>query len=338
MILKELAKDKAKNGSVKEAFRNEEGAIDLASIMVGIIVIGLIGGVIAATVFAVIPWAQDNAAKQQLDAVNTAQSARAGLNDGKYSTNLTGLLDTPAAKVAIRSNEVNCFGAFVTSASGATFYSSSVKTQPTKVAANATWPATKPTGYPVGCSWPTTAVVAQNYIVNQSFEGSNVGVSESSGVSGVSGIGNGDKSFSVVDSSTAHSGTKVLRITRAGTTNGIGAGFVTGTVEPGDYVASFKIRSDKPLRFGSYSGETAPAGYVSAVKTVTDQTPVITLTPEWQTISAKFTVTQAGALKPGFHQTTAGGPTPAIGDIVEIDSVQVVKATGDDVRDTTYEQ
>jgi len=74
------AKIKAAQGNVKEAFTNEQGAIDLASIMVGIIVIGLIGGVIAATVFAVIPWAQDNAAKQQLDSVAAAQSAYVGLS------------------------------------------------------------------------------------------------------------------------------------------------------------------------------------------------------------------------------------------------------------------
>lgn len=63
-----------------EIFRNEYGAIDLSSIMVGIIVIGLIGGVIASTVFVVIPWAQDNAAKQQLDSVVSAESAYFGLS------------------------------------------------------------------------------------------------------------------------------------------------------------------------------------------------------------------------------------------------------------------
>lgn len=62
-----------------QIFKNEKGAIDLASIMVGIIVIGLVGGVIAGTVFAVIPWAQDNAAKQQLESVEAAQSAYMGL-------------------------------------------------------------------------------------------------------------------------------------------------------------------------------------------------------------------------------------------------------------------
>lgn len=59
---------------------NSKAAIDLASIMVGIIVIGLIGGVIAATVFAVIPWAQDNAAKEQLESIHTAQNAAYGFS------------------------------------------------------------------------------------------------------------------------------------------------------------------------------------------------------------------------------------------------------------------
>ena len=81
------AMNKAGRGSVREAFKNEDGAIDLASIMVGIIVIGIIGGVIAATVFAVIPWAQDNAAKGVLDSVATAESAYLGFAEGKaYAT------------------------------------------------------------------------------------------------------------------------------------------------------------------------------------------------------------------------------------------------------------
>ena len=83
MSLIATAKSKAFKGNVSEAFKNEAGAIDLASIMVGIIVIGLIGGVIAATVFAVIPWAQDNAAKQQLDSVASAQAAYVGLSADK---------------------------------------------------------------------------------------------------------------------------------------------------------------------------------------------------------------------------------------------------------------
>jgi len=59
---------------------SSRAAIDLASIMVGIIIIGLIGGVIAATVFAVIPWSQDKAAKQQLESVHIAENAFFGLS------------------------------------------------------------------------------------------------------------------------------------------------------------------------------------------------------------------------------------------------------------------
>lgn len=80
LFLHKIERRRKKNINPQQALRNEDGAIDLSSIMVGIIVIGLIGGVIAATVFAVIPWAQDNAAKQQLDSVVSAESAYFGLS------------------------------------------------------------------------------------------------------------------------------------------------------------------------------------------------------------------------------------------------------------------
>lgn len=58
-----------------DAFKNEQGAIDLGSIMTGVIVLGVIGGVIASTVFAIIPWVQNTAAKESLQSVTTAQGA-----------------------------------------------------------------------------------------------------------------------------------------------------------------------------------------------------------------------------------------------------------------------
>ena len=87
--------ESVKNKSVdrklsREIFVNENGAIDLASIMVGIIVIGIIGGVIAATVFAIIPWAQDNAAKANLNAVKQAQSVYAGFEASKAAGAISG--------------------------------------------------------------------------------------------------------------------------------------------------------------------------------------------------------------------------------------------------------
>lgn len=63
--------------------RSTQGAIDLASIMVGVIVIAIIGAGIFATLSSVIPWAQDNTAKQSLLNISQAQSV-ARVKDGKY--------------------------------------------------------------------------------------------------------------------------------------------------------------------------------------------------------------------------------------------------------------
>jgi hypothetical protein len=158
MSLITIAQNKATSSSLKEAFTNEDGAIDLASIMVGIIVIGLIGGVIAATVFAVIPWAQDNAAKQQLDSVASAESAYIGLSttdntgagtqqsfasltsnkitgsDGSTLFDATGLNSGAKPQLAVSASGTGNgahYGAAVRSASGKVFYISDTKTQPT---------------------------------------------------------------------------------------------------------------------------------------------------------------------------------------------------------------
>jgi len=76
--------------TLHEVFVSSKGAIDLASIMVGIVIIGIVGGLIAATVFAVIPWTQDNAAKHQLEAAHTAESVFTGMS-------MTG--DTPVGSI-----------------------------------------------------------------------------------------------------------------------------------------------------------------------------------------------------------------------------------------------
>ena len=143
---------KAQRGSIRDAFKNEEGAIDLASIMVGIIVIGIIGGVIGATVFAVIPWAQDESAKQALDSVTTAQSAyrgfavdsdtsarRYGTADELYNFTTTdsdtkGLLqqneNNPDYIRILAGQEVSCFIATSESETGNLFYITDKTTKP----------------------------------------------------------------------------------------------------------------------------------------------------------------------------------------------------------------
>lgn len=54
-------------------------AIDLGSIMVGVIVVGIITGIAAVAAFGVIPWSQDQAAVSQLDEVASAQAAQKGV-------------------------------------------------------------------------------------------------------------------------------------------------------------------------------------------------------------------------------------------------------------------
>jgi len=155
---------------VKRIIASSRGAIDLASIMVGIIVIGLISATVAATVFAVIPWTQDSAAKQQLANIRTAENAYAGLAASPDSSaslvnvanpiivaegstpsyaSLKALVDkglfgiNPASNSAIISSDgnlcvttgTNSYRAEIKSASGNYFYSTDTQ-NPTKLAAS----------------------------------------------------------------------------------------------------------------------------------------------------------------------------------------------------------
>lgn len=68
------ARARIQENGVLATLRSTEGVIDLASILVGVLVTGIIAGGILATVFMVVPWAQDEAAKADLAAVNQAES------------------------------------------------------------------------------------------------------------------------------------------------------------------------------------------------------------------------------------------------------------------------
>ncbi|MGH1522813.1 hypothetical protein ACRAWC_01460 [Leifsonia sp. L25] len=75
-FLDRLARDiRARLRNQKARLRAENGVVDLASIMVGILVLGIVAGVIAASLFGVIPWSQDQAAVQSLNSVKTAEAA-----------------------------------------------------------------------------------------------------------------------------------------------------------------------------------------------------------------------------------------------------------------------
>lgn len=62
--------------------RSTRGAIDLVSIMVGIIVIGIVGATITAVVVHAIPWTQGRAAAASLDSVRIAQNVYRGMGEG----------------------------------------------------------------------------------------------------------------------------------------------------------------------------------------------------------------------------------------------------------------
>ena len=136
-----MEKKNTKVGIMLTINKSTRAAIDLASIMVGILVVGIIAGVVAATIFAVIPWAQDNAAKANLDAVATAQNAHKGFsaeNGGfpyaDYDTLVGNRLVTRSEKVnASVGNDAKCYLAVSQSDSGKFFYNSSENSKPEEV-------------------------------------------------------------------------------------------------------------------------------------------------------------------------------------------------------------
>lgn len=126
---------------LSSALRSTRAAFDLASVMVGVLVVGIIGGIVAAVIFGVIPWAQNNAAKGTLNSISTAENAYRGLEadqnantgygnkadliayadkDGKKTS-----LITSSSSYDVQAGTKNgdaCWGAVVKSNSGAFLY------------------------------------------------------------------------------------------------------------------------------------------------------------------------------------------------------------------------
>ena len=108
--------------------RNDRGAIDLASVMVGVLVLGAISAVIAATVLAVIPWSQDKAAIAALSSVRLAESATR-VDAGSF-VDMAGLVASGrieasgSVRVAV-GNAGECYISASLSATGTTFFGNS---------------------------------------------------------------------------------------------------------------------------------------------------------------------------------------------------------------------
>lgn len=172
IVKKKLKEIKNGRTDTQTIFKNEAGAIDLASIMVGVVVIGMIGGVISATVFSVIPWAQDKAAQAQLGSLHSAQSAYYGLSSDPSSTLPTGaprnsfydseglaaanLMPVGTNYCTIPTNGGKDYDAYSKSASGKIFKSSSGYKKPVEVPSNETL-----TG---SCAFLTSGAVAGSYV------------------------------------------------------------------------------------------------------------------------------------------------------------------------------
>jgi hypothetical protein len=304
MTLLNEAKNKIRTQSSSNVFKNEDGAIDLASIMVGIIVIGLIGGVIAATVFAVIPWAQNNAAKQQLDAVVSAQSAAAGTNGGLYTTNLSGWLDTKAANVTVQASGSKCYAAFTQSATGKVYYVSSKKTAPSAITGNS-WPSAAPTDYPTDCIWPSSLAAAThpNLFTNSDFSNSIAGINYNNQVSVTTAesnpIGNGP----------------ALKVSRVAE-NPSRSAFMADLQNGKSYTLIFTIAAEKD--------ETITVNLRGTID-VADQAQLGIMTlkaGEKKTVSYTGTLNSPSGTSPGFALIDSAG---SIGDTYYLDDVSIVE-------------
>lgn len=70
---------------LRSILRSAAGAFDLPSIITGVVVVGVLTAGVLATIFGIIPFAQENGAKQDLAAVRTAEGV-ALAKDGKFMT------------------------------------------------------------------------------------------------------------------------------------------------------------------------------------------------------------------------------------------------------------
>lgn len=124
--------------------KKQSGAFDLPSVLIGVAVVAILAIGVMATIFGVIPWAQDRAAKQDLAAMNTAQGA-AYARDGSF-TDKAALVGagwigdgTPTALDAKVDSEGKCYVAITTSKTGNQFVISHDRPAPRELTPADTW-------------------------------------------------------------------------------------------------------------------------------------------------------------------------------------------------------
>lgn len=112
--------------------RSAAGAFDLPSILVGVVVVGVLSAGVLASIFSVIPFAQDGGARQDLAALTTAEGV-AKARDARFApfAGLTAsgyLSSTPATLAAGTDAAGSCFVGVAKSGSGKVYLSSSTAT------------------------------------------------------------------------------------------------------------------------------------------------------------------------------------------------------------------
>jgi hypothetical protein len=126
LLLTSFTKRRRERRGFLGALGGTRGAIDLASIMVGVLVIGIVGGVVSASVITVVPWAQDSAAKSAVGAVQTAESV-SRVRDKEYVSfeqlvKVSKLIQDSKNVTAGTNNAQTCFVAVSRSDTGTIFY------------------------------------------------------------------------------------------------------------------------------------------------------------------------------------------------------------------------
>lgn len=149
--------------------RAADGVLDLASVMVGVIILGILSTTIAATVFAVIPWSQDQAARSNLQSVATAQASERVLSLSYFSYDSMNPTPTPSGQIGIVPPAADRllidatdtgYLAASRSQSGHVFFASNTKTS----VAEGTW-----TGLPNGYSIERAEVLAAAVRTDEEF-------------------------------------------------------------------------------------------------------------------------------------------------------------------------
>ncbi|MCC3299831.1 fibronectin type III domain-containing protein, partial [Arthrobacter caoxuetaonis] len=115
--------------------RRSSGAFDLPSIITGVVVVGILAAGVLAAIFGVIPYAQNNGAKQDLSSIRTAEGV-AKAKDNRFMDHQRlldiGYLQLSSTKqTKVKSDEKGtCYVALAKSGTGKVFYSTDTRTDP----------------------------------------------------------------------------------------------------------------------------------------------------------------------------------------------------------------